>query len=225
MAKLILPEHLMLLALSDDKGSVVQSGSIALPYGLAGAIVMELSRRGAVSLEGEMLKLESSDRLGDEILDEAISSIGKSSKLQKASYWIARPDKLVKGLKQRVLDRLVQREILRAEEHRFMWLIPYTRYPEQDDSVETGMRQHMYEVVFSGAESDEETALLLSLVHACTLEKEVFPGEDTKAVTKALEEFTKGDRVAKAISDEVAAITAMLIASAVSGAVVTSVIH
>ena len=50
--RLMLPEHLLLLALRDDKGSVVQSSAMALPYGLAGALVMELSMRHRVSLSG-----------------------------------------------------------------------------------------------------------------------------------------------------------------------------
>ena len=38
---LTLPEELLLLGLHDKKGTVVSSASMALPYGLAGAVLLE----------------------------------------------------------------------------------------------------------------------------------------------------------------------------------------
>ncbi len=224
MEKLILPEHLLLLALSDDKGAVVQSSSMALPYGLAGAVVMELSQRKRITIDDKNLELISTEHTGDEVLDAALANIGQSSKTRKAAYWISRPDKLVKGLRQRLLERLVSGGILSAEEHHFLWLIPYHRYPTLDGSAESDMRQRIHDIVLRGAEADETAALLIVLVHVCNLAKEVFPGENAKEIKKALKDFAEGDLVAKAVADQVAAITMMIVTSSVNSAMMTTMI-
>ena len=36
-------EELLLLALDDEKGKIISSSSLALPYGLSGAILLEFS--------------------------------------------------------------------------------------------------------------------------------------------------------------------------------------
>ena len=223
MNGLILPEHLLLLALNDDKGSVVQSSALALPYGLAGALIMELSLRGRVKVEETILAEVSTDPTGDDILDEALQALAECERDKSAEYWIARPDSLVKGLKQRLLDRLVERGVLRREEHRFLWLVPYNRYPTQDAAAERDIRQRVHDVVLRGAEADEPTALLLSLVHACDLAKEVFPDHDAGDVKQKLKVFAESSQVAKAVADDVAAATIALVSATIAASVIPTI--
>ena len=218
--RLMLPEHLLLLALRDDKGSVVQSSAMALPYGLAGALVMELSMRRRVSVEEEALVVSSREATGDDILDEALATLEQSKRTRDLTYWIARPDSLAKGLKQRLLDRLVARGILKAEEHRFLWLIPYNRYPEQDAGPERDIRQRVHDVVLHGAEPDESTALLITLVHACDLAKEVFPERDVRDVKRRLKEFSEGAQISKAVTEQVTAVSMMIITSCITTSII-----
>ena len=221
---LTLPEELMLLALDDEKGSVLSTCSIALPYGLAGAVVMELGRRKRIEMEGEHLKAGDASSTGDEILDEALANLAGAEKPHKARYWIGLPEKLVRGLQDRLLRRLVEKGVLKKEEHRFLWLVPYSRYPARDGAPERTIRHELRDVVLHGHEADEHTALLLCLVHACQLAREVFPREHAKEIAEKLKEFAEGDRVAEAVSENVTAATMAIISSTVASSVATSVI-
>jgi golgi phosphoprotein 3 len=222
---LTLPEELMLLALSDDDGKVVPSSSTALPYGLAGAVVMELALLGKMELGKEALTVSNTEPTGNDILDAALGSVGRSSKDRPAKWWICRPDTLVPGLKDRLLARLVEGGVLKKEEHHFLWLIPYNRYPTQDSAPEMSVREQLRGVVVDGEAPSERTAVLLCLVHACSLVKEIFPDLDAKAVAKQVKEFAEGDQVAAAVSEQVSAITMMIVTSVISSTVMMSTIN
>ena len=220
MKELILPEHLLLLAMSDDKGTVVPSSAMALPYALNGAVLMELSVRRRVMVDESVLQELRDDPTGDEILDEALQSLKDCERDKSAEFWVARPEGLVKHLKQKLLDRLVERGILQREEHKLLWLVPYNRFPELDGRAERDLRQHIQDAVFHGADPDERTALLISLIGACGLAHEVFPEWDAVEVKEKLAAFTQGAQIAKAVSDDVSAATN----AAVCSMLMTSVI-
>lgn len=207
MKAMILPEHLLLLAMNDDEGTVVPSSAMALPYALNGALLMELSVRRRVMVDETVLRPVREDFTGDEILDEALQSLKDCDRERSAEYWVARPDSLVRHLQQKVQDRLVERGILQREEHKFLWLIPYDRFPQLDGRPERDLRQHIRDAVFHGEDPDESTALLISLIDACGLAHEVFSEWDPAEVKEKLTAFTQGAQIAKAIADDVAAAT------------------
>jgi Golgi phosphoprotein 3 len=222
MKPLTLPEHLLLLALRDDKGSVLQCSAVALPFGLAGAVILELSMRGRIAVDRKSVTVTCDDSTGDDILDTALANIRDSSRTRRLNYWISRPNSLLKGLQQRLLDRLVLRGILRNEEHHFLWLIPYHRYPEADGAPERNIRQKVHDVVLHGATADESTALLIALIGACGLGKEVFPGQKTREIKKRLQQFSEGEQVSKAVTDQVVAVTVALITASVATTTMSS---
>jgi golgi phosphoprotein 3 len=222
MNPLTLPEHLLLLALRDDKGTVVSSTAAALPYGLAGALVMELSMRGSVLVGEKALTVENTESTGDDILDDAVARIADAKRPRDLKYWIARPNSLATGLKERLQERLVDRGILQREEHRFLWLVPYNRYPELDGTAENDLRRRIHDVVLHGKEADEPTALLITLVHSCDLAREVFPENNNKEVKRSLKEFSEGTQISKVVSDQVTAVTMMIITSAITTSMITT---
>jgi golgi phosphoprotein 3 len=220
MNALTLPEHLILLALQDEEGSVVQSGAVALPYGLNGALLLELSLRKRVKVEEGILIEVSDATTGDDILDDALKALADCERDKTAEFWVARPDALVKDLKERLLDRLVNSGILRREEHRFLWLLPVDHYPAADGEPERDLRKRVNDVVLRDGAADESTALLIGLIHACGLVKEVFPGEDFDAVTAKLKTFSEGSQIANAVSEDVAAATTAVVCTTVMASII-----
>ena len=222
MSELTLPEHLLLLAMQDEKGAIVPSSTLALPYGLNGALLLELSLRQRVKVQEGMMQEVSDAPTGDDILDEALQSLKDCERDKSAEFWVARPDALVKDLKARLLDRLVERGILKRESHRVLWLVPYDRFPELDGSAERDLRQRIHDVVLNGATADEATALLISLIHACGLVKEVFPEQDAKAVKETIKELSEGSQIASAVVEDVASATIAAVCSSVVASIITT---
>ena len=117
----------------------------------------------------------------------------------------------VKKLKDRLLDRLVRQGILRREEHKVLWVIPAKRYPTLSGAPEMRRRELIRSAVLHQAKPDERTAILISLVGACGLVKEIFKKEERKKAKKRIKEIAKDEAVGKAVADTVAGVQAAVL--------------
>jgi Golgi phosphoprotein 3 len=202
-----LSEELLLLALRDKKGTLVSSASTALKFGLAGAVLMELTLQRRLSIAEDKFTVSDPTPTGDDILDEALAKIKASQKSRKAKHWVSKLAG-IKKMKERLLDRLVNEGILRREEHRILRVISTKRYPTAYSGPEMKLRGRIRSVVLDGKTPDERTVIIISLLSACKLVNEVFVKEERKEANKRIKEICKGEAVGKAVSDTVAAVHA-----------------
>lgn len=223
---LTLSEKLLLLALNDEKGSVVFSASTALPYGLAGAILLELYLKDFISFRDDKVKVESRNDTGNEILDDALSLIIENNKLHDAKYWVQKLYSKISDLQERIANNLVSKKILTKEKHSFMWIINYNRYPTHDLNPENNVRESIKSIVLKRADANEEDLALISLVQACELTNEIFDKSDRKRAKKRMKDIINNRQVSSAIAKTVeeinAAILTVIIASSVTTTVITS---
>ena len=221
---LTLSEKLLLLALHDEKGSVVFSASMALPYGLAGALLLELYLANKITFVDKKVQVIDATTTNNELLNEALALIDNSSKLRSAEYWLSSISSKVKGIQQRLANQLVNKGILAEQEQTFLWVIKSTRYPTQDAKPEHDIRQQLKDIVLDGQNATEEDIALLSLVQVCELIAEVFNKDDRKFAQKRIKELAKDEKVSKAISQTVEQITAALLIIIVTTTAATSVV-
>ena len=208
-----LPEQLLLLALN-EKGSVVSSASLALGFGLAGAVLLELTLRGSLrAVDGKLVVVDATPT-GDDILDQALRRIQASKRDRPPRVWVDKLSRSIKDLKSRLLERLVDAGVLRCEERRILWLFRADRYPACAQQVESDIRRQLRSIVIDGLEPDQEAAVLLSLVGACGLVREVFARDERKQATRRIQQIAESEPIGKAVSDSVAAIHAAIAASA-----------
>lgn len=200
-------EQLLLLGLHDEKGSVVLSASTALPYGLAGATILDLYFQDRINFEGEHIQLVDHTPTGDDILDEAIDLLSNAPKIRDVKYWVNRIHSKIKGLQGRLADRLVEKDILQKEDHRVLWVFNYSRYPTQDFAPEYDTHNTIRNIVLYDQQPTQKEAALISLVKACELVNEIFSREERKTAKKKIKTITEEDVVGKAISTTVSEIT------------------
>jgi hypothetical protein len=205
---LTIAEQLLLLALHDEKGSVVFSASTALPYGLAGATLVELFLAQRIAVIGKKVQVLDSTPLGDEILDEALQLIQASAKPRDLKYWVQRVHDKLKHLKDRLADNLVQKGLLSREEHRWLKVFSSTRYPTENIGPEYEMRHTLRSIVLLGQEPTDRELALIGLVKACELVNELFAKPERREAKKRIKELTEAEMVGKAVAAVVAEITA-----------------
>ena len=181
---LTLPEELMLLALRDEKGSVIFSASTALPYGLAGAVLLELFFKGKITYGNKKIQVIDKSTIDDPVLNEALNLIKNSSKDRNPKYWVQKINNKVKKLKQRVIDNLVAQQILNREGHKILWFFNIDRYPTLDVVPEMEIRTTIRNIVLNDHEATEREIALLSLMKACSLINEVFQRSERKLAKK-----------------------------------------
>ena len=73
-----------------------------------------------------------------------------------------------------IQSSLTQLGAIREEERKALWVIPYRRYPTDDSSIENRLRKELHDAVLGRKEISTDEAVLLRLIGAAKLEKEVF---------------------------------------------------
>jgi len=212
---LTLPEQLLLLALHDQKGTILSSASVSINYGLAGAVLTELALREKVEIRDKKLVILSRSLTGDDILDAALDQIMNSAKERKADHWVNKLAGSKLKLRQLLLERLVKQGILKMEEHKILWVFDNPHYPMKDASDEKGVREQLRRLVLWREEAEAQTVALMGLVNACGLTGEIFTRAEKKEAKQRIKEIMKSDPVAKAVADTVAGVQAAVIASVV----------
>lgn len=207
-----LAEDLLLLGLDNEKGTVSWDHSLALKYGLGGAILMDLLLQEKIDVVDQAVTVRNPAPTGDTVLDAALERIRTASKAHGAKHWVKA---LGDGsdVKDQLARRLVAQGVLSEETHTYLRVLHQTRFPTSDSGPETSLRDHLREVVLAGAAPEPRTLMLLSLAHVCHLGDVLFSktehNEGQRRITELVEGEQFGTAVGKAIAETVAATAAV----------------
>jgi hypothetical protein len=158
----------LMLQLLDASGRPRADGT-RTGLGLAGALMLDLALREKVDVAhaGETVKagrlvVRDTTPTGDPLLDEALRTF---TERQGRKPQDALP-KVAKGLKQRVLDRLVRLELVQHVEGRVLGIFPTHAYPRTyahgTDAAAEGIRA----VLVTGRTPTDREAALIALLQA-----------------------------------------------------------
>ena len=200
---LALTEKLLLLSIEDDAGEVIPFASEALRFGLAGAILAELSLLGKVTVQDKELILTEESLTGEELLDEVLILISDEEAPQKVTYWIRVLS--TKKLKKKVIARLAAKNVVALEEKHFAWVLPSAEGTPPGGSAKYGLKLHLRAVILAGEEPQPTDLVLLSLLKACRMLDLVFTRDELKAARKKVDERVKTEVFGKAVTKAIAA--------------------
>lgn len=221
MAPLTLAHELALLGY-DDAG-VNRLGRPTLDYGLAGALLLELTLAGRVEVADDRLVVTDPTPVGQRQLDDALTRIATEPKRRKPKDWVSR---LAKDLPEQVLDGLVTAGVLRRDSDKVLWIFPRTRYPSTtgaEPAVETQARQRMVAAVAADGPVDGRTAALIGLVRAVGLDRKLFAELPKEHVKRRLTEIAAGDWASAATKKAIEEIQAVILITTTT-AVTTTII-
>ncbi|HCT77352.1 MAG TPA: GPP34 family phosphoprotein [Micromonosporaceae bacterium] len=210
--ELSLGEQLLLLSYDDASGKPLIPAS-HLDYGQAGAYLLELFYAGRIGIEhGKLVALDRQSP--DPVLVKM-----RAERPRSAVWWVlhlASPQR-----RQELLERLVDKGLLRRAEHKVLGIFPVRAYPEVDTTLERQIIDHLREVLIGATEPDRESVGLLGLIHVCGLDQKLFPDLDVKLIRRRIHELTEGDWSAPAVRRAITIMNAAVLA-AVSGGIVSS---
>ncbi|MBO3116970.1 GPP34 family phosphoprotein [Winogradskyella sp. DF17] len=176
MIDLNLADKMLLLALDDEKGTFV-SGPFALTYGLAGAILLELSLKESIKIVNKKVVVNSSERLDDVLLERYLELLRTSKKERSLKYWIEKLGNKERAIKKEILDKLILKGILVKREQKFLWVFNNDKFPTVNAKPEHVLRKRLYELIESNTKPTLEELMLISLIDTCDLNKTVY-GKD-----------------------------------------------
>jgi hypothetical protein len=212
--RLSLAEELLLLALNDEKGTVLMAGATGLPYGLAGALLGELIDAGLLRIEGKTLVAGAAGSARDEFLDGILALVRSAKRARDLRYWVGRIGRSGGKIKAEVAERLVRKGIVRREEHRVLMVFPTTRFPQVNPMPEYSVRERVRSAIRGMTPPDKRTAALIALLHACDLVGTLFDKGERREAKKKAKEITAGQPIGSAVARTVEAVRAAVIAAA-----------
>ncbi|OEK04483.1 GOLPH3/VPS74 family protein [Roseivirga misakiensis] len=216
-------EEFLLIALDDDKGKFVID-STHLHYGFGGAILLELALREKIAVEGDYVRLIDSALEKEVALNKVIELLKTSTEPIKIKKLITKLAKMANELKEDTLKRLMNKGILKKEEHKILWIIPSNKYPTSNLNPENKVRERLKGVMLLGEKSEARDIMLLSLIDISDLTREAFRDkEDYKAVKKKIKEVTQDVKISNAINKSIREVQAAIMIAITTTMIVTTV--
>ncbi len=215
----LVAEDLLLLLLDDEKGAV--TSAVPVPTLLGGALLVELAMGEHAVVEktstwrsAKVKPVPGREPPADPVLADALTTIAE--KERAASTLV---DRLGRGLRDVLADRLVERGLLERREDKVLGLFRRTRWPAADRAHEDDVRRRLHAALVEGAEPDDRTAALAALLHAVdrahkTVDRGPVPARVVRKRAKALSEGHWGAQAVRdAVSAALAATTAATVAA------------
>ena len=209
-------EELLLLALDDEKGVLVQMPIMSFEYGLVGAILMELALMNKIDTDLKNLILIDESETGDEIFDSVIRFIKEYPKSKDAKYWVNLICSRIDNLKDLLLARLIEKGILKKVEKKILWVFSKRRYPVVDNKEEKEVKTRIRDTILSDEIPDPRDIVLISLVRTCGLMDEIFSSEEIETANSRIDQIAKMDLIGQAVSKVVNEIQKMVTSAVAS---------
>lgn len=215
-------EHFIMLALNPESGRYMVLGNY-LSYGITGALLMDLSLAGKISLGGH--KIIAGNELSltgikpyDRIINR-LSEAGGEKKLKRYLQKLSRRSALYRKEMQKYF---VKKGILREERKRFIG-IPYRlHYPARTDQRNMLIGRYR-DIILDDKVPQDHELMMMGLMYACKMHKVMSGiGPERRKIRKKLVEINKDNIFAsdinKAILEMQAAITAGMAAANIGAA-------
>lgn len=214
---LFLYEELMLLALRDEEGTVISSSTVLYP--LAGALLAEMMMGGRLAVadaKRRTAKVVDRTPFGDPLLDEALGLVTAAKRTKSLQEWVFKFARIRK-LKQRVIEGLIERGIVRADEASVLLLFKQKVYPQIDPAPERAIVERLRRAIFRGTRTlDERTVILVSLAKVGGLLSHLFDKQDLKERKERIKNIVSGELSGKAAGEAAQAAQTAIMAAIIA---------
>ena len=193
-------EEIMLLFLDDQTGKFENMYYEEFKYALAGAVLMDLALRSKIDTDLEKLKVVDPNPTGEEILDGFLNKIAESDEEMNTFYWVSEIAKSGAEIRDKALESLVRRGILKVEEKKILWVIGVRRYPTVDDTQEKEVRRRIIDLLNSDDIPSPHDVVLVSLADTFELFPNIVGEYEAKKLAPRIEQVSKLDLIGQSVS-------------------------
>ncbi len=200
-----LMEKVLLLSINEDKGNLSFTASMVIDYCLIGALLMELELLRCITVDKKTLKTLKSGSIKNSRLDFAFQAIDSSKKPRSTDFWIRKLRRSLKNLRKELLEEMVDKSLVRQEEHQFLLFFTTNRYPVRDIRAKKDIMDSIYRVLLRGENPDQPTTKLISLLHVSGLLPYLFDKDERKEAKRNANEISKEDIIANSVKKAIQA--------------------
>lgn len=197
-----LVDQLTLLALDDEKGNFV-ADSFSFAYGLAGAIILELSLQNKIEIREKKIEVNSHKTCGDLLLDHFMDQIRNSKKKRDIQSWVQIIGDKLSFVQEETVKKLIGDGILRKKEEKILWVFSNDKYPTINAKPENELRKRLNDILLNDRNLDLKESMLISLIDMCSLNKEVFGKEGAKEYEKKIKAIIENAKLSSEVGKAV----------------------
>ena len=189
MTALTLAEELLLVALDDQRGTLLPMPPYAMEVAGAAALVMDLSLVGRIDTDDQSLTVISATGTGNALLDDVLARIAADPGRHSTATWLQRIATLP-GLQERIIDSLVHRGVLKSVEKRLLWVFKTRVYPPTSGLEEREVLSRIMTLLNNDEIPDPHDALLVGLLSATKLLDELLSRPERHRLTPRINQIT-----------------------------------
>ena len=196
---LTIAEEILLLVLDDESGAFINEPDVHVGYAVAGALLMDLALANRIDADNEKLFIVAETPTGDVIQDAILAKIVASDEVHDAGYWVSELGRNSADLRNGLLDRLVERSILKEVDEKVLWVFKTRRYPMIDGTEEREVKRRILDVLFSDSKPEQRDIVVICLADACNLIEQIMSERELRSVEPRIDEIVKMDVIGQAV--------------------------
>jgi golgi phosphoprotein 3 len=201
---LTLADEIVVLMLRDDTGAIRSECDSVANIAIAGGVLMELALLGRIDTDLTSLFIVDPKPVGDELLDSALQKIAAEPETRSSAWWIRVLGLHSGDLSAKVLERLVQAGILRAEDRQFLWVFSRRAYPQNTGREEREAKTRLVSVMFNDDVPDARDTLLLGLAESTGVLKAIMSPEDLRKTSSRIAQVLALEEINRSLGGTVA---------------------
>ncbi len=199
---LSLHEELLLIALKDEKGTILFTSATVLPFALLGAVLEELFLANKIDYDGSKILIIDKSSTGNKFFDKILNILpdaGDDIKLKKA---LLKLNKKVKDIKLKTIKHLVNKGVLREENSKVLGLFSKKTFPTLNTQPEKELRQKIRDNILKEESPEERLSALFGLIQISQLLEDVFNQDEIPQAKKRLKDIFERTNQGDAIPEK-----------------------
>ena len=207
---LSLTEELLLVALDDDTGRLIELLPFSLETAIAAALVMDLTLAARIDTDPAQLFVLSAAPTGNAILDDVLARITAEPQPLSSAEWLRRLAVPGPELRDRILARLVERGVLQSVEKRLLWVFKTRVYPPTSGLEEREVKSRVMTLLNSDDIPETRDAMLVGLLRATGIMERLLIDSEYQRLRARIDQVSALEEVSRALTQEVAELYVLL---------------
>jgi hypothetical protein len=207
---LSLTEELLLVALDDETGRLIELLPFSLETAIAAALVMDLTLAARIDTDPARLFVLSAAPTGNAILDDVLARVTAEPQPLSSAEWLRRLAVLGPELRDRILARLVERGVLRSVEKRLLWVFKTRVYPPTSGLEEREVKSRVMTLLNNDEIPETRDAMLVGLLRATGIMERLLIESEYQRLRARIDQVSALEEVSRALTQEVAELYVLL---------------
>ncbi|HVN54973.1 MAG TPA: GPP34 family phosphoprotein [Anaerolineaceae bacterium] len=181
---LTISEALLVLAIDEEDGDIVEAYQATLESILPGAVLAELVLQNRIGLADQRVVVIDPAPTGHRVLDQALFDILDTSRPRRLKYWMN--TLTYKKFHEEIGHELVEKGVLVRKKKRLRLAGSYVEKTKGNGAAQPGLQSRIHAIVFAGQQPDLSEKVLLAFLVYGELVRLVIPRGDRKLARKRM---------------------------------------